>query len=102
MEWFKIMLYLKAFIFLYIQNPSRLSMSKYLYIFLFFLSLCVNDQVQLCQGTRGNVVFHANFRNGVRSGSPLPNGSISYSFTTNFPEELQYTVRSNTIPNHET
>src|SRR5690554_1341352 len=102
MEWFKIILYLKAFIFLYIQNPSRLSMSKYLYIFLFFLSLCVNAQVQLCQGTRGNVVFHENFGNGVGIGSPLPNGSISYSFTTNFPEEGQYTVRSNTIPNPET
>lgn len=77
-------------------------MNKYLHIFLFFISLCVNAQIELCQGAQGNIVYYENFGNGIGIGSPLPNGSISYGFTTSFPEEGQYTVRSNTIPNTET
>lgn len=76
-------------------------MNKYIYIFLFFIGLSVNAQVEFCQGTQGSVVFYDNFGDGVGVGNPLPNGTISYFYTTNFPEDNQYTVRSNTIPNPE-
>lgn len=75
-------------------------MKKYLLILYFLLvSLVANAQLELCQGTQGNVVFYENFGNGVGIESPLPNGTITYSYTENFPEPGQYTIRSNTLPN---
>src|SRR5690606_31529434 len=77
-------------------------MSKYLYIPIFLISLYLNAQVELCQWTQGNIVFYDNFENGSGIGAALPRGTTSYILTANFPEENQYTVRSNTIPSSET
>jgi gliding motility-associated-like protein len=71
-------------------------------IFTFFISLKINAQLGLCQGTKGEVIFSQNFGDGVGIGSPLSNSEITYFYTSNFPEEGQYAIRSNTLPNSDT
>ncbi len=59
-------------------------------------------QVQFCDGIKGEEIFVENFGQGVGIGDPLPLNSTSYTYTLNFPEENQYTIRSNSLPNTET
>lgn len=76
-------------------------MRYFLYFILCLITFQGHAQLGLCQGIKGEIMFHENFGDGLGIGTPLPPGVSSYFFTNNFPEIGQYTIRSNSIPNLE-
>ena len=66
------------------------------------MSLKINAQLGLCQGIKGKVVFNENFGEGLGIGLPMSDDVITYTYTNNFPEEGEYAIRSNALPNSPT
>lgn len=76
-------------------------MRYFIFIITFLTTLQTHAQLELCEGIKGEIIFSENFGDGLGIGSPFTNGVTTYMFTYNFPEEGQYTIRSNSLPNLE-
>lgn len=72
------------------------------FFFILNLFFYTSAQQQSCQGIKGERIFYENFGEGEGVGAALSPSIISYEYTLNFPEEEQYTIRSNTLPDSET
>jgi len=70
-------------------------------VFLLF-AINVFAQLELCQGIKGELVFHDDFGEGLGIGNPMGSDVTTYEYTEFFPENGQYTIRSNSLPNLET
>ncbi|WNM18126.1 T9SS type B sorting domain-containing protein [Flavobacterium capsici] len=73
-------------------------MRSLFYIFFILFSSNLIAQIGLCDGVKGEIKFYENFGEAQGIGSPLLNDEITYSYTENFPEAGEYTIRSNTLP----
>lgn len=76
-------------------------MRVFFYIIIFFISLEINAQIDFCQGIKGEIIFNENFGEGLGIGMPMAEGETSYTYTNDFPEEGEYTIRSNTLPSSD-
>lgn len=66
------------------------------FLFVFFLTLTA--KAQLCKGTLGSPIFNKTFDSGTGPGAALPPGTTTYTYTTSWPSDGQYTIASTSNP----
>ncbi len=74
-------------------------MKLYLYsfsLFLFFHTFTAT--AQLCTGTPGAPIFKQTFDSGTGAGAALPAGNTTYTYTTGWPSDGQYTIANSSNP----
>lgn len=57
-----------------------------------------NAQIELCQNNTADPVFYDNFGEEVGYGDPLNQGATTYTYSSAFPQEGEYTIYNNTFP----
>lgn len=63
-----------------------------------FLFSSFISEAQLCNGTLGDPIFIETFGAGTGTGSALPAGATTYSYTTGWPTDGQYTISNTSNP----
>lgn len=70
--------------------------ANFYFIWSIFLLYPFISNAQLCNGTLGDPIFIETF--GAGTGAALPAGSTTYSFTTGWPTDGQYTIANTSNP----
>jgi gliding motility-associated-like protein len=74
-------------------------MKRYVFAFLIFFSLFpFHSKAQLCNGTLGAPIFNQTFGSGTGAGAALPAGTTTYSYTSGWPSDGQYTIANTSNP----
>lgn len=68
------------------------------FILSIFLLCSIISKAQLCNGTLGDPIFIETFKSGAGTGAALPAGSTTYSYTTGWPTDGQYTIANTSNP----
>lgn len=66
--------------------------------FAFFCFLPFNSKAQLCNGTLGAPIFNQTFNSGTGPGAALPAGTTTYTYTSGWPSDGQYTIANTSNP----
>ena len=72
--------------------------ANFYFILSIFLVYPFISKAQLCNGTLGDPIFIETFGAGTGTGSALPAGSTTYSYTTGWPTDGQYTIANTSNP----
>lgn len=72
--------------------------ANFYFILSIFLVYPFISKAQLCNGTLGDPIFIETFGAGTDTGSALPAGSTTYSYTTGWPTDGQYTIANTSNP----
>ena len=74
-------------------------MKRFFKLILFIIySGSLNGQSNLCSGSSGTPVFHEDFGENIGIGDALASGTTTYTYSTIFPNEGEYTICNNTYP----
>ena len=74
-------------------------MKRFFKLILFIIySGSLNGQSNLCSGSSGTPVFHEDFGEDTGIGDALASGTTTYTYSTIFPNEGEYTICNNTYP----
>lgn len=66
--------------------------------FAFFCFLTIHSKAQLCKGTLGAPIFNKTFDSGTGPGAALPAGTTTYTYTSGWPSDGQYTIANTSNP----
>ncbi len=64
----------------------------------FFLFFSLTTKAQLCNGTLGDPIFIETFKAGTGTGAALPAGVTTYTYTSGWPVDGQYTITNTSNP----
>lgn len=72
-----------------------------LYVSAFLIAFCLlsfHSKAQLCNGTLGAPIFNKTFDSGTGPGAALPAGTTTYTYTSGWPTDGQYTIANTSNP----
>lgn len=72
--------------------------ANFYFVCTIFLLFPFISKAQLCNGTLGAPIFIETFGAGSGTGAALPAGSTTYSYTTGWPTDGQYTIANTSNP----
>ena len=73
-------------------------MKRFLSSTFLFICLTLSTKAQLCNGTLGAPIYTQTFGSGTGTGSALPAGITTYSFTSGWPTDGMYTITNTSNP----
>lgn len=76
----------------YFENNFSKEQSNIIIIFLVLNFSPVFAQLEFCQGSKGDPIFHENFGTGNLNGPPLPANTTSYIYAPGNPGDGEYTI----------